>query len=392
MVEKINCKYQKQCGNCQLLNKTYEETLKFKLESVNDYLKQNKINYKVKDIIKADLNIGYRNKMILAYKYQNGKVVTGFYEENSHKIVDIDSCVIHSDLQNTIAREIKKIIIDLKIKPYDEDRRIGLLRYVLIREAVFKKEILITLVTASDVFPARSEVVKRIRNISPLIKTVIQNINPRKTSIVLGDKERVLFGNGFISDNLKSLTFNIGSKSFYQVNPYQTEKLYTEVEKVANLNKTDTIIDAYSGVGTIGMILSKHVKNVISVENNKQAVDAAIVNSKINNIKNVRFICDDATNFIVQLAKERAKIDVVVMDPPRTGSTVQFINAINSLNPRKVIYVSCGPDTLARDLVLLTKKYDITNMVCVDMFCWSNHVETVVLLSHKILNNISTLK
>lgn len=383
MIENIKCKYSKQCGNCQLLDKTYKETLNFKLNYVNSCFKNFKINKQVKDIIEAQMNVGYRNKMIIAYKYQNGKVVTGFYEENSHKIVNIDKCLIHSELQNTIAREIKQIIIDLKIKPYDEDRRQGLLRYVLIREAVFKKEILITLVTATDMFPSRSEVVKRIKIISPAIKTIVQNINPRKTSIVLGDKERILYGNGYISDNLCGLTFNISSKSFYQVNPYQTEKLYNKVVEFAKFDKKDTIIDAYSGVGTIGMILSKYVSNVISVENNKQAVEAAIINAKANNIKNVRFILDDATNFIVKLAKEKYKIDAIVMDPPRTGSTKEFLNSVIMLKPKKVIYVSCGPDTLARDLVVLSKQYDIEDIVCVDMFCWSNHVETITLLCLK---------
>lgn len=383
MIENIKCKYSKQCGNCQLLNKTYHETLNYKLNYVNNCLKNCKINTTIKNIVPADLNIGYRNKMIIAYKYEKGKIITGFYEENSHKVVDIENCLIHSELQNKIAIEIKKIMIDLKIKPYDEDRRQGLLRYILIREAVFKKEVLITLVTATDMFPARSEVVKRIKAITPLIKTIVQNINSRKTSIVLGDKERILYGNGYITDYLCGLTFNISSKSFYQVNPYQTEKLYNKVVEFAKFNKNDMIIDAYSGVGTIGMILSKYVSNVISVENNKQAVEAAIVNAKTNNIKNVKFILDDATNFIVNLAKERTKIDAIIMNPPRTGSTKEFLNSVISLNPKKVIYVSCGPDTLARDLMILTKYYEIKDTICVDMFCWSNHVETIVLLSHK---------
>lgn len=383
MIENIKCKYSKQCGNCQLLNKTYHKTLNYKLNYVNNCLKNCKINTTIKNIVPADLNIGYRNKMIIAYKYEKGKIITGFYEENSHKVVDIENCLIHSELQNKIAIEIKKIMIDLKIKPYDEDRRQGLLRYILIREAVFKKEVLITLVTATDMFPARSEVVKRIKAITPLIKTIVQNINSRKTSIVLGDKERILYGNGYITDYLCGLTFNISSKSFYQVNPYQTEKLYNKIVEFAKFNKNDMIIDAYSGVGTIGMILSKYVSNVISVENNKQAVEAAIVNAKTNNIKNVKFILDDATNFIVNLAKERTKIDAIIMDPPRTGSTKEFLNSVVSLNPKKVIYVSCGPDTLARDLMILTKYYEIKDTICVDMFCWSNHVETIVLLSHK---------
>lgn len=382
-MDKITCKYSKSCGNCQLLNKTYLDTLKYKLNYVNDCLKKYNIKTTVKDIIGADNPTSYRNKMIIAYKYQNGKIISGFYEENSHKVVDIDECLMHSSLQNDIAKGIKKIFTDLKIKPYDEDKRVGLIRYVLIREAVYQKEILITLVTSTDMFPARNEVVKRIRSLSPTIKTIIQNINPRKTSIVLGEKERILFGNGLIKDDMCGITFNLGSKSFYQINPYQTTKLYKCVEDFAKFKGSETIIDAYSGVGTIGMILSKNVKNVISVENNKQAVEAAIINAKNNNIKNVRFICDDATKFIINLSKEKVKLDAIIMDPPRSGSTPEFLNAAINFAPNKIVYVSCDPSTLARDLVILTKKYNITKIACVDMFCWTNHVETVVCLEKK---------
>ena len=374
----LKCKYYKSCGNCQLLNKTYQDTLTHKLNYVNSCLAKYNIRDKVSEIVPSEKNFGYRNKMILGYKYANGKIISGFYEENSHKIVDIEDCLMHSDLQNEIARGIKKIFSDLKIRPYDEDRKIGLVRYVLIREAVFKKEVLVTIVTSTDVFPARNEVVKRIRNLSPLIKTIVQNINPRKTSIVLGDKERVLYGPGFIKDEMCGITFNITSKAFYQVNPLQTTKLYGKVIEHSKFNGSETIIDAYSGVGTIGMILSKSVKNVISVENNKQAVSAAIVNSKNNNISNVKFICDDATNFIINLANEKEKVDAIIMDPPRSGSTPEFLNSAIKLRPNKIIYVSCDPATLARDLQILNRYYKIDKMTCFDMFCWTEHVETVV--------------
>lgn len=374
----IKCKYYKSCGNCQLLNKNYQDTLTYKLNYVNSCLSKYNIREKVTEIVPSEKNYEYRNKMILGYKYANGKIISGFYEENSHKIVDIDECLMHSELQNHIAKGIKKIFSDLKIRPYDEDRKIGLIRYVLIREAVFKKEILITIVTSTEVFPGRSEVVKRIKNLSPLIKTIIQNINPRKTSIVLGEKERVLFGPGFIKDEMCGITFNITSKAFYQVNPLQTIKLYGKVIEHSKFTGNETIIDAYSGVGTIGMILSKNVKNVISVENNKQSVNAAIVNAKNNNITNVKFVCDDATNFIMQLAKETNKIDAIIMDPPRSGSTPEFLNSAVKLRPNKIIYVSCDPSTLARDLQFLNRYYKIDKMTCFDMFCWTEHVETVV--------------
>ena len=324
--------------------------------------------------------------MIVGFRHINNEIIAGFYEENSHKVIALDYCLMHSDAQNKIVAETVKIMKQLKLRPYDEDKKTGLIRYLLIKEGFKTKEIMVVVVTGQEMFPGSNEFCKRIRNIDPNIKTIIQNINSRKTSVVLGDKEKVLFGPGQISDYLFNLRFNITSKSFFQVNPLQAEKLYQRVKDYANFKGDEIIIDAYSGVGTIGMFLSDKVNKVISVENNKQAHLAAITNAKNNKIKNVLFYNADATEFIYQLAKQREKIDVVVMDPPRTGSTEQFIDSCIKLNPKKIVYVSCGPDTLARDLQLFYKnKYFITKGSCFDMFCFSEHVETVVLLEK---NNI----
>ena len=200
------------------------------------------------------------------------------------------------------------------------------------------------------------------------------SINPRKTSIVLGEKEKILFGQGFIMDKIDDLAFRITSKSFYQVNPLQTLKLYSKIREFASFNGDEIIVDAYSGVGTIGMILSKDVKEVVCVENNKQAVSAAISNGKINKIKNINFVCDDASNYLKKLAQLGVKIDAIVMDPPRSGSTIEFLKSIIHLKPSKIIYVSCNPETLVRDLNQLRITYRISNILCIDMFCWTNHV------------------
>lgn len=383
MNETSICKYFKTCGNCQFLDKEYSETLKFKRDLVYKNFHNNGFDININNIIQAEENFHYRNKMIISYKFQHGKLISGFYQENSHQVVDISFCVMHSSIQNEILKQLKKIFDDLKIRAYDEDTKRGLLRYVLLREAFFTKEILITIVTSSDIFPSRSEVIKRIRDISPRIKTIIQNINPRKTSIVLGEKEKILFGQGFIIDKLGDFSFRITSKSFYQVNPLQTLKLYSQIRELASFQGYETIIDAYSGVGTIGMFLSNDVREVVCVENNKQAVSAAILNAKINQIKNITFICDDATHYLKKLSQTSARIDAIIMDPPRSGSTVEFLKAIIHFKPSKIIYVSCNPETLVRDLKELKTAYQISNVVCVDMFCWTNHVETVVLLSHK---------
>ena len=380
----FKCKISNKCGSCQLLDKEYEETLKIKLSHVNELFKKNNINYVIKEINPSENKIKYRNKMIVGFKYINNDIIAGFYEENSHKIIAMDSCLMHSDIQNKIVQETIKIMKQLKLRPYDEDRRNGLIRYLLIKEGFKTNELMVVIVTGQEVFPGSNEFCKRIRSISPNIKTIVQNINTRKTSVVLGDKEKILYGNGYISDYLFDLRFNITSKSFFQVNPKQAERLYSKVMEYATLDNTKTIIDAYSGVGTIGMYLSKFCKNVISVENNKQAFLAAIYNAKVNNIKNVKFYNDDATLFIKDLAYNKEKIDLIIMDPPRTGSTEEFIMSCVKLRPNKIVYVSCGPDTLARDLKLFLKNnYFISKASCFDMFCFSNHIETVVCLERK---------
>ena len=385
MVNNLECSLSKKCGNCPLGSHTYQETIKIKQDYVNKLFKDASINKKIDNMSIAQNNIGYRNKMIIGFKKYNGKILAGFYEENSHKIIDLDYCPLHTKEQNKIAQAIKNIIIKLRLPIYDEDRKTGLIRFALIRESFSTKEILVTIITASENFPARSEFVKLLRESSDKIKTIVQNINSRSTSIVLGEKERVLYGPGFINDELLDLKFQITSKSFYQVNPSQTVILYQTVEKLAKLNKNDVLLDAYSGVGTIGLYLSKKVKQVISVENNRQAVNAAIANAKVNHISNDTFILDDATNFITNVDKKSLKVDVLVMDPPRTGSTIEFLI---TLSPRQIIYVSCGPDTLVRDLkYLLRGGYKIDYVHCVDMFCWTNHIETVVLLQKKDSNN-----
>ncbi|MCM1259347.1 MAG: 23S rRNA (uracil(1939)-C(5))-methyltransferase RlmD [Prevotella sp.] len=384
MTEHMDCPLYGKCGGCQRLNQSYSQTLTDKLAYVNHCFQKEKLPIKVKNILEAKQNIAYRNKMIVGFRRKNGRIVYGFYEENSHQIVPQTYCPMHSLLQNQIANRICSLMEKMHLSPFDEDRRTGLIRYVLIKEAVSTQEILVTIVVGSEQFGGRNDFVKALRAEFPQIKTIIQNVNMRKTSVVLGDKEKILYGPGYIQDELCGFLFQITSKSFYQVNPYQTALLYQTAIDFCQLTKKDIVLDAYSGIGTIGMIVSPLVQTVLSVENNKQASLAAIENVKRNQIKNVRVICDDATNYVKMLANEKAKIDVVIMDPPRTGSTPAFLKALGSLKPRQIVYISCGPDTLATDLSMLLKLgYGVTKITCVDMFCWTNHVETVVLLSHK---------
>jgi len=271
-----------------------------------------------------------------------------------------------------------------KMKPYDEDRGFGFLRHVLIRTAHAHEGVMLVLVGASPIFPAKKKFVKAILDKHPEIETVVFNINASNTSMVLGRREETLYGKGFIEDSLCGMSFRISPKSFYQVNTIQTEKLYEKAIELAGLTGKEEVLDAYSGIGTIGMIASKYAKAVRGVELNKDAVVDAIKSARHHKIENIYFHQADATEFLINLAEENEKIDVVFMDPPRSGSTPEFISAIGRLKPKKVIYISCSPETLARDLKSFVKQgYKVETIKPYDMFPWTTHVETVCLLTRK---------
>ena len=379
----VKCGAYNKCGSCHLLHMNYNEQIKFKEEYVNNCFKQYSIKAKVEEIERASVLEGYRNKMTVAYKYSDGKIVYGFYEEDTHRIVTNDYCLVHTKEQNEIVKEIGKIMNELHLSCYDEDKRKGLMRYVQIRFSRYTKEILVTLVIGSNVFPSRSEFVKRLRARCPYITTIIQNVNSRKTSIILGDEEQILYGKGYIEDEILGVRFNISSKTFFQINPYQVELLYKKVDEYLNLQGDEVLLDAYCGVGTIGLTLANKAKYVYGVENNKQSVINARNNANNNKIKNINFVCADATEYIIEMAKMKAKFDCLIMDPPRTGSTDKFLYSVNELAPKRIVYVSCEAKTLARDLRILLEKYSIEKVGIVDMFIGTYHVETITTLTLK---------
>lgn len=374
------CEYYNKCGGCHILHMSNKAQKQFKIDYVSTAFKDNKLNNKIDEYLDSDTKEGYRNKMQVAYKYYDGKIIYGFYEEDSHRIIPMKKCLVQTERQNEIAKTIAGIIKEMGIKPYDEDKRTGVIRFVMIREAFKTGEILVTIVTNGEVFPGKNEFIRRLKTRCPYITTIVQNINTRKTSIILGEEEKVLYGPGFIKDYLCEIGFKISSKTFYQINPEQTEKLYQKVQEYADLTGNEIVLDAYCGVGTIGMVLSKKAHKVLGVENNKQSVINARMNASDNKIKNISFICDDATNYIQNYHGE--KIDVLVMDPPRSGSTEVFLKAVDTLLPQKIIYVSCEAKTLARDIAYL-KNYKIEKKCLVDMFVGTYHVETICLLMRK---------
>lgn len=378
--KKSMCPVMRQCGGCQMLDMPYAEQLKTKRKRLETLLKG---ICPVKDMIGMEDPFYYRNKVHAVFdRDRRGNIISGIYQENTHNVVPVEKCMIEDQKADEIIGTIRGMLKSFKIRTFDEDTGYGLLRHVLIRRGFESGEIMVVLVTASPVFPSKNNFVKALREKHPEITTIVQNINGRGTSMVLGEKEHVLYGKGYIVDTLCGCSFRISSRSFYQVNPVQTEKLYTKALELAGLTGKETVVDAYCGIGTIGIIASKKAGNVIGVELNQDAVRDAINNAKMNQISNIRFFCNDAGRFLVNMAEAGEKADVVIMDPPRSGSTEEFMDSIAKMGAKKVVYVSCNPETLARDLAYMKKLgYKAKEAVGFDMFPATGHVETVVLLS-----------
>ena len=417
------CPYAKKCGGCDYQGMPYEKQLKEKQAYVQ---KQVGSFCKVLPILGMDEPYHYRNKVHAVFdiekkrgsrpgvrgngkaangKQGNGKkgrlaakpapggIISGVYKAGTHEVINIDACQIEDELSGAIIRDIRGLLHSFKIKTYDEDTGYGLLRHVLVRRGFHSGEVMVVLVLGSPVLPSKNHFVMALRELHPEISTVIVNVNDKRTSMVLGDKESVIYGKGYIEDTLCGCTFRISPKSFYQVNPVQTELLYGKAIAYAALTGNETVVDAYCGTGTIGIIAAKSAKKVIGVELNRDAVRDAVKNAKCNNVKNIDFYNADAGQFMVEMAEYRAdaktgekngadEVDVVFMDPPRAGSDEAFLSSVVTLAPKRVVYVSCNPETLARDLLYLTKHgYRAQECQPVDMFPWTKHVEAVVLLS-----------
>ena len=380
--EKVKCPYEKKCGGCKYQGIPYEKQLKEKEKKVRKLLK----DYgKPEPILGMEDPYYYRNKVHATYKHmRNGDIAVGRYEESSHRLVPIESCQIEDQKADEVIQTIRKLAKSFKIKIFNEDSGYGLLRHVLIRTGRKTGEMLVVLVVASPVFPSKNNFVKALRKVYPEITTVVLNVNNKQTSMVLGEKEKPIYGPGFIKDKLCGCTFRISPKSFYQVNPVQTEVLYNTAMDYAELTGKETVIDAYCGTGTIGLIAAKNAKKVIGVELNKDAVKDARINAKENGITNAEIYAGDAGRFMVDMASKNQKADVVFMDPPRAGSDEKFLSSVIKLGPKRVVYVSCNPETLARDLKYLTRHgYQAVKIQPVDNFPFCDHIETVVKLVRK---------
>ena len=378
---KTKCPIYRECGGCQYLHLTYDQQLKEKQKRMEELLGG---VCPVRPIIGMEEPYHYRNKVHAVFGLdRKNNPISGIYKEGTHRILPVDSCLIEDQKADEIIVTIRSMLRSFKIRVFDEDTGYGLLRHVLIRRGFTTGEILVVLVTASPVFPSKNNFVKALREKHPEITTIVQNINGRSTSMVLGDKEHVLYGKGYIEDELCGCRFRISPTSFYQINPAQTEKLYKTAMMLARLNKRNVVVDAYCGIGTIGMVAAKTVKEVIGVELNGEAVRDAKVNAHLNNMNNIRFVEGDAGVFLEGMADREETVDVVFMDPPRSGSSEAFLQSLLVIRPKKIVYISCEPQTQARDLQALKKDYKIEAIQPVDMFPMTEKIETVVLLTRK---------
>ena len=370
------CSVSKECGSCQYQGIPYKEQLAAKQKKMSKLLKK---FGSVKPIIGMENPLYYRNKVHAVFdRDRKGNIICGTYEAKTHKVVPVEECMIEDKISQEIIRTIRDMLKSFKIKTYDEDTGYGLLRHVLVRRGFSTNEIMVVLVVGSPVFPSKNNFVKALRKKYPQITTVVLNVNDKKTSMVLGERDIVIYGKGFIRDTLCGCSFRISPQSFYQVNPVQTAIEY------ASLGRKETVIDAYCGIGTIGLVAAKKAKNVIGVELNPNAVHDAKINARENKITNAHFYQGDAGEFMEAMAENGEKADVVFMDPPRTGSDKKFMSSVIKLGPSRIVYISCGPETLARDLEYLTKHgYEVRKIQPVDMFSFTDHCENVCLLTKR---------
>ena len=377
-----NCPVAAKCGGCQLTHLSYAEQLQWKQQRMAELLDG---ICEVRPILGMDDPFHYRNKVhaVLAVD-KAGKPISGVYAMGTHRVVPVRHCLIEDRRADRIIQTIVAMLPAYKLRIYNEYTHRGFLRHILIRTGHVTGQIMVVLVATSLEFPGKKAFVQELIQRHPEITTVVLNCNQRETSMVLGTKEITLYGEGYMEDELCGKRFRISPQSFYQVNAKQCELLYRTAIDAAQLTGAETLLDAYCGTGTIGLCASDGCKQLIGVELNADAIRDAKENARRNGVENARFLCDDAGRFMQKLAKEGNAPDVVMMDPPRAGNDQKFLQSLLMLKPKRVVYVSCNPETLARDLrVLVDGGYQAEWATPVDMFPGTEHVETVVLLSHK---------
>lgn len=383
-----SCPLYAKCGGCQLQHMTYEAQLQFKeklvranLERIGGLELSDVQFYPIKGMAAP---WRYRNKSQVPIGEREGGLIGGFYRERSHQIIDMEECLIQHEQLDQVVQVVKSIGTRLGISAYDEVQHMGFLRHVVAKYGFNTDQLMIVLVTNGEKFPAQERLIVALRERFPNLKSIVQNINTKRTNVIFGEKSKVLWGEPYIYDTIGSIRFAISARSFFQVNPVQTKVLYETAVQFADLRGDETVIDAYCGIGTISLFFAQQAKEVLGVEVVEEAVEDAGRNARLNGLTNVRFEAGKAEEVLPRWKKEGIKADVIVVDPPRKGCDEALLSTILEMKPSKVIYVSCNPATLARDLKLLTEGgYHLQKVQPVDMFPHTAHVETVVSLSHK---------
>ncbi|EOU1756777.1 23S rRNA (uracil(1939)-C(5))-methyltransferase RlmD [Clostridium perfringens] len=389
--ERVNppCAIYKRCGGCKLQHASYKAQLDFKWDRVKDCV--SKIGKLDPSIVKYPLGMEepwrYRNKVQLPIGLINGEVKIGFFAPRSHDIIDMESCLIQDEIGDKVVKLTREWIEKFNIRPYNVDGEYdekGIVRHIMIRRGFTTNEVMVVLVTNGEKLPHKEEFVDLMVKNIPGIKSVIQNINSKKTNVILGLESKTLWGEDTISDYIGDFRFNISPLSFFQVNPTQTEVLYGKALEYANLTGNEEVFDAYCGTGTITLFLSQKAKKVYGVEIIPQAIDNAWINAKENKVENVEFFVGESEVVIPDLINKGVKADVVVVDPPRKGCDKKLLDAITNIDAKKIVYVSCDPSTLGRDLkVLEDNGYKTLEVQPVDMFPNTSHVENVAKLIKK---------
>jgi len=380
------CPIYEECGGCQLQHLSYEAQLKIKNQQVKDALSRigHLKHVEVMPTLRAAEPIFYRNKMQFPVAFDEGKLEIGCFAASTHRVVNVDNCFIQKEKNNKIIGVVREWMQKYHISAYNEDKGTGIIRHVMGRVGVHTGDVMVVIVTATYDVPHLKELTKMLRDNIPGLKSFIQNINKRHTNVIMGQKDRVIYGKSTIRDTLGSLKFNISAQSFFQVNSEQAEKLYNKAVEFAGLTGKETVFDVYCGTGTISLFLAKHAKAVYGIEIVPPAIKDAQRNAEDNHCDNATFLLGDAALKLPELLEQGIKPDVVLLDPPRAGCEERVLSSIVHVKPRRIVYVSCNPSTLARDLAYLNQHgYDVPMVQPVDMFPQTAHVECVALIERK---------
>lgn len=378
------CEHYKKCGGCNIMHMEYPEQLNFKKRVVENLIRKFKLDADVKDVVANPIPTGYRNKVLMPFaKNQEGKIHSGFYRERSHDVEVINYCHLQSELSNQIAKKVDQLMNEVGETVYNEDTHKGNLRHLFIRDAQNSGEVMVCFVVNSKHIKNQKYVVKELTNSFKEIKSIVINENTRRTNAVLGYRNFNIYNCNFVHENLGDLQYKILPNAFFQINSKQTKNMYDKVVEYAELTGTQNVLDAYCGAGSISLFLAEKAKHVTGIEIVPEAIKSANHNKKINNIENATFICNDIEKEIKNYAGKDDFFDVVVVDPPRKGLEDNLINILKHYQPKRVVYVSCNPATLARDLEKLSNHYQIDELTPFDIFSQTYHVENVVKLTLK---------